>query len=256
MADEGNSEFRPAPLGALPGKFTVDAEGKQVYFSKGNLYWNGSEYCFEAYQYTVNTESGNETENHVAHFYWSKDADVARAISNYSDTHPEGNDVFFADRPESFEVARIKGWRVLTGGDNGEWRFLIDRKDGALCKSRVKVCGSENSLILLPDDWKWGEDGVGTGWQNEYSEKTTVKWSTMEAAGAVCLPAAGYRNGVPYYYDPAGVCLIGGYGIYWSSTPCGSSDAYDLEFNSGNVSPSDYDNRGLAYSVRLVTDVK
>lgn len=25
------------PAGALPGKFTVDADGKQVYFSKGNL---------------------------------------------------------------------------------------------------------------------------------------------------------------------------------------------------------------------------
>ena len=75
----------------------------------------------------------------------------------------------------------------------------------------------------------------------------------MEAAGAVCLPAAGLRNarvGDTYVY------YVGILGYYWSSTPNDNNDAYRLYFNSDyGYSASSYD-RYYAYAVRLVTDVK
>ena len=110
--------------------------------------------------------------------------------------------------------------------------------------------------MLLPDDWEWDANTVGTGWQTEYSESTTVKWSTMEAAGAVCLPAAGYRYGDPGSPTPALVSNVGDNGYYWSASPIIDSLAYDLYFRSGNVIPSSGSSRNQAYSVRLVTDVQ
>ena len=238
----------------IPSLFTVNSNGKQVLFSNGNLYWDGSKYCLENTQYY--TKSGLEPENHIAHFYWSKSADVARSLSYYSDTGTPG-DIFFANNPGSFKANEHTGWSVLTGGTNGEWKFLIDRKDSegnALYNLGVKVCGSANCLILLPDDWKWGENGVGTVWQNEYSESTTVKWSTMENAGAVCLPAADFRNGDPECPDPASVGNVGNNGNYWSASLYSDHNAYDLDFYGGNVHPSNSSNRNQAYSVRLVTE--
>ena len=68
------------PIGALPGKFIVNAEGKQVYFSKGNLRYGKVEgieektFNFEANQWGF---SSKWNENHVSHFYWNKVAVIA-----------------------------------------------------------------------------------------------------------------------------------------------------------------------------------
>ena len=163
---------------------------------------------------------------------------------------------FFAEK--NFTVNGVSTWRTLTGGDNGEWKYLInkDNECGQTIRSGkymygVTVCGHTNCLILLPDDWKWGENGVGSGWLREYSESTTVKWSTMENAGAVCLPAAGRRDGND---GDTRVSNVGNFGYYWSSTPSDDFVAYNLYFSSGYVYPASHDNWYFAYAVRLVTE--
>ena len=61
----------------------------------------------------------------------------------------------------------------------------------------------------------------------------------------------------PYYLLRGGALLdssldgAGSYGIYWSSTPYGSSGACDLGFRSGVVDTS-YDVRYFGLSVRCV----
>ena len=69
----------------------------------------------------------------------------------------------------------------------------------------------------------------------------------MEAAGIVFLPAAGYR------YDSK-VTSVGDFGLYWSSTPNDSDDAYYLDFGSGSVNPAISDSRDGGNSVRLVSE--
>ncbi len=71
----------------------------------------------------------------------------------------------------------------------------------------------------------------------------------MEADGAVCLPAAGRRNG-------SKVSIVGDVGFYWSSTAHDSSRAYDVYFDSGDVSPDYYETRSFGFSVRLITESK
>ena len=243
----------------IPGLFTVNSKGKQVFFSKGNLWCStdsnnpqASDFHFETNQYdTTPSSDGDRVPDHISHFFWYDEAGHATALQ-YNISRP-GGPSFFAGK--DFKVNGVNTWCTLTGGsgNTGEWKYLIERKDAegnALYKLGVKVCGSANCLILLPDDWKWGENGVGSGWLSEYSESTTVKWSTMENAGAVCLPAAGKRNG----YD--GDKCVGevGSGYYWSSYLKDSSRGYCLSFTSRYVYQADDSYRYLAFAVRLVTE--
>ena len=251
----------------IPGLFTV-SNGKQVFFSKGNLYCSGvifnddgtvksmenAQWGFEANQYdTTPSYDGNRVENHISHFMWSSTAEQAIALQYgpfwYGKT-------FFAEK--DFTVNGVSTWRTLTGGDNGEWKYLInkDNECGQTIRSGkyrndVDVCGSISCLILLPDDWKWGENGVGKGWLSEYSESTTVKWSTMENAGAVCLRAAGYRDGAE---GTAYVHSVGWHGSYWSSTPSYYYDAYRLYFNPDYIYQANNIDWYCAFAVRLVTE--
>lgn len=67
----------------------------------------------------------------------------------------------------------------------------------------------------------------------------------MEAAGAVFLPAAGYRWGTDAYH-------VGNFGLYWSSSPDDEDDAYFRDFNSDGLYATGYYARPGGYSVRPV----
>ena len=76
-----------------------------------------------------------------------------------------------------------------------------------------------------------------------------MTWEQAEAAGLVCLPAAGYRGGSHVYG-------VGDLGYYRSSTASDERYAYFVYFISSNVSPGLSEYRNLGFSVRLVTDVE
>ena len=141
-------------------------------------------------------------------------------------------------------------YRTLT---NAEWGYLFSTRKvtvGGVQKVPYGegVVNGVNGVILLPDNW----DGsvcsgftYGTSsWSNSFSESTTPKWSDMEAAGCVFLPAAGLRGGTSVY-------SAGTLGFYWSSTYYSSNYAYYLHFGSGFVGPWHYDYRDSGFSVRL-----
>jgi hypothetical protein len=67
----------------------------------------------------------------------------------------------------------------------------------------------------------------------------------MESAGAVFLPAAGYRNGTD-------MSLVEKRGAYWSATPLVAEYACYLDFVSYSLRPQDIYNRFYGLSVRLV----
>ena len=156
-------------------------------------------------------------------------------------------------------------WRTLTdgGGFGGEWYYLfISRPNAASLYGMGKVGSCTPGLIILPDDWSWTGDVAEfgpsvteesrrwkpgkTAWLNVYSYS---EWSQMEAAGAVFLPAAGYRDGTSVY-------CVGSNGSYWSSQ-YGYSDVSNfacyLYFSSGG-DYSETSARFFARSVRLVSE--
>ena len=119
------------------------------------------------------------------------------------------------------------------------------------CLLIVLGCG----LIILPDNWTLpsGSDcefhSVYDHFNPDYETNsyTFSQWAAMEAAGAVFLPAAGYRYNSRAYE-------VGDRGVYWSSTSNGER-AYNLDYTDGyfdittNISNSQ---RLYGHSVRPV----
>ena len=74
---------------------------------------------------------------------------------------------------------------------------------------------------------------------------------TGKNGNSIFLPAAGYTwfddedHGTTLYYR-------GSSGVYWSSSYSSATSAYDLGFYSSGVSPQNYNNRRLGFTVRAV----
>ena len=179
------------------------------------------------------------------------------------------------------------GWHVMTSNDFialigqlYEWGYYEgdgvepDPRDNCgILFGKGKVGECIPGLIILPDDWEWTGDvaqfgpdvedasrkwqpGPDTGgWPNVYSY---YEWSLMEAAGAVFLPAAGYRYGnkvcvgenLPEGYEGA----VFHTGNYWSSTHNETRNACSLYFTAWGIASQAFYARLYGYSVRLVRD--
>lgn len=284
-------EYRASFISAnmIPGLFTVNSSNKQVFLSKGNLFYDGNEnkYCFEANQYDippltpVDDDIKNETESHIGHFYWSKNEIVARSLSHYSDSEASVSDVFFTNdssdptKPNSgFTVSGQKGvWRVLSGKNDGEWKYLLDSRKTAY-GSGVLSAGNRHyamvkvnnmaGLLIFPDDFSSWPSGAGnepqyfdicsSNWNNR--NYTVAEFTVLQNNGCVFLPAAGNRDGDPGYSYPARVLNVGSSGYYWSSTPYYGNMAYVIIFRSDLVDSANHDSWHRAHPVRLVTDAK
>ena len=144
-------------------------------------------------------------------------------------------------------------WRTLTFN---EWGYLLNNRPNASSLKGVAQVNGVNGLILLPDNWtcpsgvsfKSGlHSNDGVDYYAAYQTFTVDQWSKLEAAGAVFLPASGYRFGSFVY-------TVQDYGDYWSAAEFDSYYAGGLGFNSDEAyMGSNYLFSGL--SVRLVKDL-
>ena len=227
----------------LPGVFSV-SETKQVQFTKGNLYWNGSEWKFEDNQ--MNFPNTWDTD-HVGHFYWATTASVARA-TNYNPTSLSTTDHLFCDGSDdahSLTVEGISGLRVLGDGENGEIDYLLKKRTNArnLYKYPVSIKAVGKCLVIAPDDF--------TGTIADSYDATS--WASAEAAGLVCFTPAGIRHGSSF-------SSAGGFkGMYYTETPKPDSEnhayMFSFEGNSFYRYPS-YTSRNNGCSIRLVKEVE
>ena len=235
------------PQGALSGEFSVSAT-KKVHFSQGNLVATidatgaPTAWKFSAHQYeyigvnVANTKIGKEAGD-VDLFGWSTDA-----ASNNWGIHTKTSET------DGFTTGNFKDWGKAVGDGNTwrtlskpEWTYLIN-KDGeenirkGKYKYGVTVCEKANCLILAPDDF---EGTIAESYD-------AAAWASAEAAGLVCLPAAGSRS----EYN---VFTVGSSGLYWSSTADGSP-AYYVFFMSSLIATDFKSGRYGGYSVRLITE--
>ena len=144
-------------------------------------------------------------------------------------------------------------WRTLT---SNEWEYLYYNRPNASSLRGVAQVNGVNGLIFLPDNWtcpagvtfKSGfHSSYGVEYYAAYQTFTADQWSKLESAGAVFLPAAGYRYGSDVYD-------VQDYGRYWSATEGFSDIAYFLNFYSDGANMN-FRNRFYGQSVRLVKDL-
>ena len=144
-------------------------------------------------------------------------------------------------------------WRTLTGN---EWHYVFTSRNTSSGMRFVKAQivgtsqGTINGVILLPDDWSASyyplinPDQNGVGFSSNMINVST--WiNSLEAHGAVFLPAAGSRNGIF-------VSNAGSNGYYWSASYGNSINAYSVSFGDTSCLPQTSSNRFSGCSVRLV----
>jgi len=241
------------PGGALAGKFTVNAAGDKIYFSKGNLQytresldadWSTGTFKLAENQYDLIEENANPccTDNYgdkteVGLFGWGTwgEGKMPNLTTDMNSEYEWSTD--FVGTLEGTDT-----WRTLT---KDEWVYLLTNHDITL----AKVHGVEG-LLVAPD----GID-LASKSMNDYSDVviSDESWTSMEEAGVLFLPATGKRGKV---YGGNVKTEMRGYSvIYWSSTAAYPGAAYGVLYqpNGGIQNPSydTYVNSGIG--VRLVT---
>ena len=253
------------------GTFSVSAD-KQVTFSKGNLQYTQSTntWSFASAQYEM-IGTDNVTGDSVS-------SDPKYGDEKYGDALADKVDLFgWSTSATNFGVSTSTDWEndysgsLVDWGTNKigndapntwrtlsyvEWHYLRFDRTNADDLVGVAQVNGVNGLILLPDNWTCPA-GVTfiSGFHSEYSVEaygqyqtfSADQWSLLESAGAVFLPAAGYRYGSNVYN-------VQGNGYFWSATESRGANAYCLYFYSIEA------RMGIPYrhygrSVRLVKDL-
>ena len=245
------------PSNCVAGVFTV-GECKRVCFSKGNLQYQPSTntWRFAANQYDL---LDNNTSIHTTSSYTSTSEDwidlfgwgtwTVNGAAPWTKTTNNGDYETGVSGSGEFENVCKEGigdgkWMTLS---YEEWRYLLfTRTTAKTIRYSKATVHNVNGLVLLPDNWEGTYAFANSNTSNAaFAAISDGDWTTLEAEGAVFLPAAGYRNGTS-------VGDVGSNGNYWSSTAYDASGAYDVNFNSGYVDTYRSYRRGIGRSVRLV----
>lgn len=277
-----------APTGVINGKFTINENGEQVYFSRGNLQYQAStntwRFAENQWNYVGGTYNGNQygnvfgsSNNNISSTYdgwidlfgWGTSGYDHGAIcyqpwstsTNYYDYYAYGsryynlhNQTGKADWGYNPIVnggnQEHSGWRTLT---KNEWSYIIETRNtsSGIRYAKAQVNGV-NGAILLPDDWNFDDYPLNNTNQSDAQFNSNVvtidDWGILEAKGVVFLPAAGMRQGVALHF---------GVGSYWSTTYNieYAYDALDLRFSFNSICIS-INWRYDGASVRLVRDAE
>ena len=256
------------PEGVINGKFTINADGTQVYFSKGNLQatYNDTDWtwAFAEHQWDyIGNAAGNTSidgdgtvsANNVTVdlFGWvgASNTTWAGDLGTTGNAAMHGISNSFDGYGDNASEALKSDWgNTISDGytwftlSSDEWTYLFNTRtvNGGQGSGKSYTLGQSVNdklgVVIYPDDYT---SSVYAG----------SDWSTFEAAGCVFLPAAGFRG-------QASVYTAGSYGLYWSSSPYTSvvDFAYYVFFDSGSLNPAANLNRSLGGSVRLVRQVE
>jgi hypothetical protein len=268
-----NTVASDIPIGAINGLFTINANGDQVYFSKGNLQYIGStaipywkfadnqwDYFGDNEQFSISQNVdrdlfgwGTSGYNHGSIFFqpWCTSQDnsgyYAYGLSSYNLYDQTGQADWGYNAIINGGNYENNGWRTLT---SDEWYYVfhnrITESDIRYAKAKVS---NVNGVILLPDNWSqvtYYLNNVNSRTASYNSNIISVSnWGIMESTGAVFLPSSGIRVG-------ASLIDGGSYGAYWSSVCVNTNLVYCLDYsNSSGFYGGGYD-RSAGLSVRLV----
>lgn len=234
--------------------FSVSPKSK-ILFSPGNLQFHATKLQWRFAQHQYDIIGMNNAHIDAKYVGWIDLFGWGTRVPTNSTTNMSSYGEFVEWGGYPIGVDKPRTWRTLT---QEEWTYLLEGRPNA-----TKLCGMArvagvNGLILLPDIWitpptiifKSGVcNEAGDKYYAQHQSISEEQWLLMESAGAVFLPAAGYR----YEKD---VLFVGSVGRYWSSTPSIETNAAAaLFFYSIELMPHNFDNRCRGLSVRLVKDI-
>ena len=243
---EGTSGVPSGWIAQRDGVAFSVSDDKKVIFTEGNLYWDGSAFCFETKQYQYPT---TRNDNHIGYFYWTKWSDFYSKNAAYMPyatvfSSSGSADTFWCcEFGNSLTVNNISGYYNLS---NEEWNYLFSSRANSkeLYKIGVTVSGKSDCLIIAPDDY------AGTI-ASTYSYND---WRNAESYGLVCLPSTYYCDASNTLKDEE---LFPG---YWSSGQIdnyGSVLAIKNYYNNAQFVPSTRwgVERSCALPIRLVRNL-
>ncbi len=235
------------------GVFSV-AEGKKVTFSPGNLRYHSKSdtWGFAPLQQECYEAGGIENiDGWVDLFGWST------AATNYGANTSDDSNQYLGDfidwGTNEIGMSAANTWRTLT---EAEWNYLLFSRPNATSLQGVACVNGINGLILLSDDFVCPSDivfvpGLSTKSGNYaiHQSFSVLQWSQLEKAGALFLPASGYRIGVNCGHQNV-------HGTYWSSTERSNNIAMAQAFYfHSNSLMIGFSGRSRGNSVRLVKDL-
>lgn len=265
---EGESKV---PEGALNGVFTVNEEGKQVYFSKGNLWcYNTVEkpyWKFAEHQWDCNTGDA------VCYFYWGTSGYNHGANQYAPDCEPSSNSDFYAYGDPNANLGDYTGkadWgynAIVNGGNQeGLWRtpllseffyLMRHRKTASDVRFVRAMVNDLDGYVFFPDDWDASKytinnPNVAETYTVDNNISATDWTDILEPAGCVFFPAAGHLS------SSSGTDVIvqeGHEGSYWCSNIASNGDPSSLHILYHDLVLGTQV-RNSRYCVRLVRDVQ
>lgn len=269
--------------GAIKAPFSV-AEGKQVYFSMGNLQYNaklGTHVCADGttqqgtWRFALNQwEKIGEDNQNIAQTYngwidlfgwgtsgWAESGAICyqpwsctSTNSNYYVGGAYENSLtgIYANADWGVYNPIINGgnetglWRTLS---KEEWLYLINERPNASKLRAVGTVNGVNGLILLPDNWVQPET-------ISFRAGFATKRGTEQFLTQNCYNATQWSR-----MEEKGACFLpaagyNGYCYYWSTSPYDESTVWNLDVTSEAINSGNAVARCKNKAVRLVQDVK
>ena len=278
------------PDGAINGRFTINANGDKVYFSRGNLTYKpaAGEWIFPEKQYNImgsynnmisptdifgidlfgwGTSGWNNGNTYYQPYDYERNGDPNTGWG-YG---PTDGSSYEYDLTGAYAQADWGVHNAISNGGNqaGLWRTLTAEEFSYLFYQRTTATGArfakvtlgfdaehqqKYGLLLLPDDWD-GEYFLNT---NSYAADNVINsendFNTLQSKGVVFLPCAGRRvnNNGPEYQNDGPVCH------YWTSTHDESRRAirWFMNYSDGTTAGFFQLDRSIGCAVRLVQDVQ
>lgn len=226
---------------------------KQGYFAKGNLQFKYYPFSWRiaTSQYecigSANSAIGVNSTQWIDLFGWGTSGKSNCSMPWKSDMDNDSyyvgggsDDNMTADTDWGSNIAH--GWTTPT---RNNWSYLLHGRPHSADKvAMARIDNQHNGLLILPDYWVLPEGcSFSTQQLNSY---TLLQWAAMEAAGAMFLPAAGFREALS-------VWNVGSSGYYWTSERSNNGQAPCLQFGSTIADTTiSVVNRFRGQSVRLI----
>ena len=268
------------PTGATNGLFTINSSGDQVWFSQGNLnysnYYTNKLRFFESptfmvldWQNNIDYSSHYTSTGSFEHFGWGTSGYNHGAVCYQPWSTSTTNSDYYAYGEAGLNLYDGNGqadwgYNAIGNGDNQEglwrtptysdWQYMIYNRStpsGIRYAKAMFYNSNLKGLILLPDDWSTSVYPLkNTNYPFATFNSnviTSEEWLAMKDAGAVFLPATGYRDG-----NMINDCYT--VGAYWTASYDNDDRAFHFEFSSSNVALNNRYQRHCGLSVRLVRD--